>query len=313
MAQCNAFVGDFLTTHYFYWRSLFWPQLAGVIFLVVGLTVIRRQLSFRLDSIPILGRVFVPVALATFGAEHMASANFMKDMVPAYVPGHIFWIYFVGIALFAAAISIIADHCVAVSGSLLGVMWIFFVLMLHTPRVIADPHDRFAWAVVLRDFVFALGAWTLAATHFEQHRPLMAGCVITACRVLAALIFMFFGVEHLLHPEYTPGVPLPQLTAAWMPWKHVWGFIVGVLLLASGVAMLVNRKARAITSCLGIGVTIVVLCINLPMLLVAKQPSEINTGTNYVGDTLLFAGIIFFFAAAMRSEGAAAREHGLSS
>ncbi len=302
-----------MTPHYFYWRFLFWPQLAGLIFLILGLIVVRRQLSLRLDSIPVLGRVFIPVALATFGAEHMASAGFMKEMVPAYIPGHVFWIYFVGIALFAAAISIMADRCVAVSSSLLGLMWVFFVLMLHTPRVLAAPHDRFAWAVALRDFVFALGAWTFAATNFEPRRPLLANRVIVVCRTLAGLIFMFFGAEHLLHPEYTPGVPLPQLTAEWMPWKHVWGFVIGVLLIASGVAMLVNRKARVITTWLGIGVTTVVLCINLPMLLLAKQPSAINTGTNYVGDTLLFAGIIFFFAAAMRREGELAKVAGSNS
>jgi hypothetical protein len=46
----------------------------------------------------------------------------------------------------------------------------------------------------------------------------------------------------------------------------------------------------------------VVLCINLPMLLLARQPSDINVGVNYVGDTLLFAGIIFFLASAMPTE-----------
>jgi uncharacterized membrane protein len=291
-----------VTPHYFYWRFLFWPQLAGIVFLVLGLIVIRRLLSLRIEVLPVLGRVFVPFALAVFGTEHMVSANFMKEMVPDYVPGHVFWIYFVGLALYAAAISIMLDRQVDLSGPLLGLMWFLFVLMLHMPRVVANPRDRFAWAVVLRDFVFALGAWTFAAIHIEPDRPVLARRVIAVCRVLAALIFLFFGVEHLLHPGYTPGVPLPQLTAAWIPWKHVWGFCIGVLLLASGITMLINHGSRMVTTWLGIGVTVVVLFINLPMLLVAREPSAINTGMNYVGDTLLFAGIIFFFATAMPRE-----------
>jgi uncharacterized membrane protein len=291
-----------VSPHYFYWRFLFWPQLAGVIFLLLGLFVVRRQLSFRLESLPVLGRVFVPFALATFGAEHMVSANFMKDMIPAYVPGHLFWIYFVGVALFAAAISILFDRYVDLSASLLGLMWVLFVLMMHIPGLLSALRDRFIWAVTLRDLTFGLGAWTLAATRIAARRPIFAGRVITGWRVLAALIFLFYGVEHLLHPQYAPGVPLPQLTAAWIPWKHVWGFCIGVLLLASGITMLINRRSRVVTTWLGIGVTLVVLFINLPMLLVAKQPSEINTGTNYVGDTLLFAGIIFFLAGAMPVE-----------
>ncbi len=291
-----------MSPHYFYWRFLFWPQLAGFVLLVTGLMAVRRELSFRLNTLPVLGRVFVPFALAVFGTEHMVSANFMKDMVPSYVPGHTLWIYFVGLALFAAAVSIMADRYVELSGSLLGLMWLLFVIMLHAPNVVANPRDRFAWAVALRDLVFALGAWTLAALHMKARRAAPARYVIAGCRVSAAIIFLFFGVEHLLHPEYTPGVPLPQLTAAWMPWKHVWGFCIGMLLLASGVTMLINRWSRTVTTWLGIGVTVVVVFINIPMLALARQPSEINTGTNYVGDTLLFAGIIFFFAEAMRRE-----------
>jgi len=292
-----------VTPHYVFWRFLFWPQLAGLIFLVMGFIVLRRQLSLRLDAMPVLGRIFVPFALAVFGGEHMASANFMKDMVPSYVPGHVFWVYFVGLALFAAALSIMFDRYVELSGALLGLMWFLFVLMLHIPRVLADPHDRFSWAVVLRDFAFALGAWTLAATHIQRRKPALGRSVIVACRVLAAFIFIFFGVEHLLHPEYTPGVPLPQLSPAWLPLKHTWGFCIGVLLLASGIAMLINRWSRAVTTWLGIGVTLVVMFINFPMFVLAKEGSEINTAVNYVGDTLLFAGIIFFFASAMRISG----------
>ena len=289
-----------MTPHYFYWRFLFWPQLAGFVFLIAGLIIVRRQLSFRLDAFPGLGRVFVPFALAVFGAEHLVSADFMKAMVPDYLPGRAFWIYFVGLCLFAAAISVLADRCVEISGTLLGLMWFLFVVMLHVPFVKSDPHNRFAWAVATRDFVFALGAWTLAATHFEAKRPVFARYVIIACRVLAALIFLFYGVEHLLHPEYSPGIPLPGLQAAFIPWKHVWGFCIGVLLLASGVTMLINRWSRCVITVLGVGVTLVVLLINFPMLLAARQPSDINTGMNYVGDTLLFAGIIFFFAVAMK-------------
>lgn len=299
--------GGFVSPHYVYWRFLFWPQFAGAVFLIFALIVLRKQLSFRFRELPIFGRVFVPFALAVFGGEHFASAAFMKDAVPSYMPGHLFFIYFVGCALFAAAISIILDRHVALSASLLGLMWFLFVLMLHIPRVASTPRDRIAWAVVLRDFVFALGAWTLAATRIAAHRPALArrsiaDWVIIVCRVFAAFVLLFYGVEHLLHPEYTPGVPLPQLSPAWLPWKHVWGFCIGVLLLASGVTMLINKKARATTTLLGVGVTIVVLCINLPMWALASQ-SDLTAAINYVGDTALFAGIIFLLAGAMPRDG----------
>lgn len=291
-----------MSPHYVFWRFLFWPQLAGAVFLLFGFIALRKELSLRPQSLPNFGRVFVAFALAVFGGEHLASAGFMKDMVPSYVPAHMFWIYFVGFCLFAAAISIILDRYVVISASLLGLMFVLFVLMLHLPRALELRNDRFAWAVAVRECFFATGVWTLAATRVAAHRPVLARRVITACRVFAAFVLLFYGVEHLLHPEYTPGVPLPQLSPAWLPWKHVWGFSIGMLELASGVAMLINKKSRAVTTWLGVGVTLVVLFINFPMFVLAKEGSDITTGINYVADTLLFAGIIFLLADAMPTE-----------
>ena len=288
-----------MASNYVFWRYFVWPQLAGTGFLFAGLVAIRRRLSFNLADLSVLGRVFVPVPLAVFGAEHFASASAMKDMVPSWIPGHLFWIYFVGSALFAAAISILTMKYVRLSASLLGLMFFLFVVLLHVPNVMQHPMDRFAWAVVTRDFSFALGAWTLAATQMADAGSEAGRRAIVVCRSLFALVLVFYAVEHLLHPEFTPGVPLPQPMPGWIPLRAAWGYVTGIMLLASGVSLLAGKYARATTTGLGITVTLVVLCINTPMLAVATLPAEIPTAVNYVADTMLFAGMIFFVAAAV--------------
>lgn len=298
-----------MSPHYFYWRFLSWPQLSGAVFLLLGFFAIRKQFPTKFDSLPILGRVFVPFALAVFGAEHMASAGFMKDMVPAWIPGHVFWIYFVGLALFAAALSIMSMRYVELSASLLGFMFLTFVLTMHLPGAIEERKNRVIWTVAARDFFFSLGAWTLAATQARTRGASFGESVITACRVLAGLILLFFGVEHLLHPDVIPGVPLAALTPAWMPVRLFWGYAIGVLSLAAGATMLfsrtlmnrprMNRCARAAAIALAVGVTIVVIGMNVPMFVKASQPSETILAVNYIGDSLLFAGMIFFLAGAM--------------
>jgi hypothetical protein len=45
--------------------------------------------------------------------------------------------------------------------------------------------------------------------------------------------------------------------------------------------------------------TLMVFVVYLPLYVVAKQPSEMNTAVNYIFDTLLLAGTILFFAQAM--------------
>ena len=275
------------------------PELAGVVFLLAGFVAIRRRLSFNLADISVLARVFVPVPLAIFGAEHFASANAMKDFVPSWIPGHLFWIYFVGCALYAAAISILTMKYVRLSATLLGLMFFLFVVLLHIPNVIQHPGDRFAWAVAIRDFCFALGAWTLAASQMADAGSEGGRRAVVVCRSLFALVLIFFAVEHLIHPTFTPGVPLPQPLPAWIPIPATWGYLTGIMLLLSGVSLLTGKYAQATTTWLAITVTLVILCINTPMLAVAALPMEIITAVNYVGDTMLFAGMIFLVAAAV--------------
>jgi uncharacterized membrane protein len=282
-----------------YWHYVFWLEFAGVTVLVIGFIAVRRQLSFNLDALPILGRVFVPASLAVFGAEHLDSAKDIMQLVPAWMPARLFWAYFVGFALIAAAISITLMKYVRLSAPLLGTMLLLFVLMIHIPSVVATPHDRFRWAVAARDLVFSAGAWALAGTQMEGRHPQLAHRLIAGCRAVFAAVLLFFGIEHLLHPQNLPGVPLEQLTLAWIPVRSLWGYFVGVLLLASGVSLLINKQARTAATWLGIAITLVVLLIYTPLLVVAAKPSEMTTAINYIADTLLFAGSIFLLARAL--------------
>jgi len=195
--------------------------------------------------------------------------------------------YFVGVALLAAAVSIVTQIYVRLAATLLGVMLLLFVVMLSVPNLAAHPGDRFAWALVTRDTLFALGAWALA------------GRWVTACRVCIGAILLFFGVEHLLHPANLPGVPLEQMTLPWIPLRPFWGIAMGAMLLVCGAMILIDRHARAAAAWLGIATTIVVIILYLPLLIVARQPLEVTTAMNYIGDTLLFAGSILLLAEAL--------------
>jgi uncharacterized membrane protein len=301
--------GEVVGEHYVYWRFLFWPQLAGMTFLVAGLIAVRRQLSWRLDDLTVLGRVFVPAALATFGAEHLASAHFIMQGVPAWMPWHLFWAYFVGCALFAASVSFVANRYVKLSSWLLGLMLLIFVLTMHLPNVVHAPHDRIRWAVMLRDFLFGLGAWSLALTRMDDPR---ARRVFPAIRWLAAFILLFFAAEHFLHPVNAPGVPLEQETPAFIPLRPLWGYLIGTITAAAGISILLNKFARTVTTWLAIADTAVVLFIYVPLFVVASVGSQMNTAVNYIFDTLLLAGAVFLLAGGMPSRDAVGQREQLS-
>jgi uncharacterized membrane protein YphA (DoxX/SURF4 family) len=221
------------------------------------------------------------------------------QMVPPWMPARLFWAYFVGFALVAASTSIALRKHVRLSASLLALMLLLFVFSMHLPYLAADPRDRFSWAVALRDLVFALGAWALAETQGRKRHERQADRWLVTCRVVFALVLVYFGIEHWLHPDFAPGVPLEQRTPAWVPVRSVWGYIVGAILVINGFSILTNKHARTAATLLGVAITVVVLFIYVPMLVVAMQPSEVNNAVNYIADTTLFAGSIFLLAAAI--------------
>jgi hypothetical protein len=168
---------------------------------------------------------------------------------------------------------------------------------LHVPNVVANPHSRFAWAVLLRDTAFAAGLLALAGSAAPpvSRWPRL----VMVSRIVFAIAALFFAVEHFLHPEFVPGVPLERLTPAWALAPRVWGYVVGAVLLASGALLIVNRRAREAAAWLGIVVAIAVVWIYVPMIGPAHGTAELVDAINYVADTLLFAGTAFILAEAL--------------
>jgi len=51
-----------------------------------------------MDKITTLGRIFIAIALVVFGVQHFMYGVFVAGLVPAWMPGRLFWAYFVGAA-----------------------------------------------------------------------------------------------------------------------------------------------------------------------------------------------------------------------
>jgi uncharacterized membrane protein len=280
-----------------------WPWLVGLVFLAGGLAVIRKELvtAHGLDRWIELGPVFVAAPLAVFATEHFVAARAMAQIVPVWMPARLFWAYFVGCALIAAATSLVAMKFVRLSATLLGVMFLLFVLMLELPFAITHPGDRLGWNFVLRETSFAGGAWALAGSWNSQAGKQKWMILFGRFSLAAAVIY--FGFEQVLHPEFTPGVPDVKLTPAWVPLHAMWGYPVGAFLVLAGVALLINIKARISASCIGLLMTLLTALLYLPILALTRDPSQMTDAINFVADTLMFGGMALLVAGALPAEG----------
>ena len=279
-------------------------SLAGVVFLAAGTVTARMELAAArgLERLVVLGPTLFAASLAAFGAENLASADAIAQIVPKWMPWHLFWVYFVGLAELAAALSLVAKRRVGLTAGLLAAMFLIFVLTIHLPNVLAQPRNRILWAVMLRDTSFGAAAMALTGSMTGDGKPGTRKWLVLAGRVLFALSLLMFGFEHMLHPEFAPGVPLAKLTPTWVPWRFFCADVVGAVLLVAGGALLFNKWARFAASSVGLTMVVLTVGLYLPIFAMTHGPAAGIEGANYVFDTLLFGGAALLVAGAMPSE-----------
>jgi uncharacterized membrane protein YphA (DoxX/SURF4 family) len=107
---------------------------------------INSKLFTALDKLSFLGKYFYGIMLVIFGIDHFLYTDFVKTLVPLWIPGNIFWTYVAGIALIGAGLSFIINFKVKPISMLTGAMLFIWLILLHIPRSFAadnstDPNE----------------------------------------------------------------------------------------------------------------------------------------------------------------------------
>ena len=270
---------------------VFWGCVSGSLFLLVGLVLVRAEMirASGPDKLLLLGYAFVAASLAVFGTEHLVAADLLVALVPSWMPAPLFWTYFVGVGLFAAAASFIARRMLPWSALLLAIMFFIFVLSMDLPAVIETADERLPWTLMLREAAFGGGALALAGMA-RKDNVRMSRVLIAIGRTCVAVALIVYSIEHFAFPTFAPGVPLTKLTPDWVPVPQLWAYAVGVVLLASGTAMLFNRRTRTAAAAVGGVMLLLTLFLYFPLLVKAYGTPQALEEMNYVFDTLLFGG-----------------------
>jgi uncharacterized membrane protein len=112
------------------------------------------------------------VVLFIFGIFHFMYPHDLLVFVPNFLPGGITWAYIVGAAFILVSISFLTNRYVKLSGYLLAVLLIFFILTIHVPNYLnaGDKEmKQMALINILKDTaIFGFALHIAAGAHHQK-------------------------------------------------------------------------------------------------------------------------------------------------
>ena len=284
--------------------QVIWSYSVGSTVFAIGLiTMFLRgdwQQARGFDKLVLFGPLFFATPIAAFGTEHFTLTKIIASLVPAWIPWHLFWAYFVGTCFIAAGFSLVTRIQVRLSASLLALTFFLFVVLMDIPIWARHPRDRFALTFALRELAFSGGPLALAAGLSQKWSSRGAHIFATIARYFIAIPVLFYSFEQFMHADHVPGVPLEPLIPAYIFGHTIWAYLAAVVYAVTGALLLVGKNKRAAASWLGLTVLLVELVVYVPIAVVER--ASLDKGLNYLFDTLMFCGTILLLAGAMPRE-----------
>lgn len=149
------------------WGNFFkWLAMAAGTFLFAGTCAATggARILGRLTEMLAAG---APGFLAAFmiGAAILhvrAAAAIDQYYMPAYIPWHLFWIYFTAGALALGGVGLLVPPTRRLAARLTSLMIFLWCPLLHIPRTFAEPRNPAEWCGVFESLAFAAIAFQLA-------------------------------------------------------------------------------------------------------------------------------------------------------
>jgi uncharacterized membrane protein YphA (DoxX/SURF4 family) len=282
-----------------------WSYSVGAVVFVAGLAAIFLRGDWQkargLDKLLLFGPLFYAVPVAAFGTEHFTLTPVIASIIPAWIPWHYFWTYFVGACFIAGALALVTGIHVRLAASGFALNFFLFVVLMDMPAWLRHPGSQFGLTFVLRELSFCAGPLALAASLSEPGRSSRSRILLTVARYFIAIAALYYSFEQFLHGDHVPGVPLEPLTPTWIIGHAIWTYVAAVAYAITGALLFVGKKTRAAATWLGLTVLFIVLVVYVPIAVVER--ASLDKGLNYVMDTLMFGGAVLMLAGAMPRPG----------
>ena len=115
-----------------------------------------------------IAHILFAIPFAVFGLMHLTNADKMAGYVP--IPGGEFWVYLTGVAMLAAAISIITGKLTKIACLSLAVLLLVIIVTMQIPGLTNPQTMQMAMSGLLKDTSLMGGALLIAGLyHNNEH------------------------------------------------------------------------------------------------------------------------------------------------
>ena len=152
-----------------------WLGFAEIFSLAVGAAMLAALLDpAQRPSWKVAARYAYGICPLIFGLSHFVYLDFTAGMVPGWLPAPFFWAALTGAGHLAAGLAILSGVLSRLAAGMLAAMMGSFALLLHLPRVVADPTSQIEWTMLAIATTLAGAAWIVRAGLTPRERSAAA-------------------------------------------------------------------------------------------------------------------------------------------
>lgn len=245
-----------------------------------------------------IGNWFYGIAIVVYGLQQLWYGNFRTVQLPAwqsYLPLLPVWAYLTGIGLIILGAAIISGKKAREAALLTGCFFLFLFLFVQIPfEIFGDPNSQHlgVWTSALKGLALSGGAFVMAGS-FNKNDSQPSSLVKFSEKLIPfgplffSITMISFGIAHFL---YADGVS--TLVPSYFPDHVFWTLLAGVVLIASGLAIILQIRRGAIALLFSIALFLWVIFLHLPRAIEEPYASRANEVSSFF-DAVAFCGIAF--------------------
>ena len=227
-----------------------------------------------MKNLIIPGRFFLAVAVIAFGVEHLIYALTRAGLGPPWTPVNPLLAFVVGVLLVVGGAGVATGVQLRCAAIMLACVFIFRAILCYAPKLAANIRNPGPWTSAFE--LVAMGGASLVLVAMSATRTPSSGrtrvqpsALLSWGQNLFAVSLIVFGIQHLMY-----GAFVAKLIPAWIPARLFWAYFVGVVFIATCLAIVSGKLARLAATLMGTMFFLWVVILHAPRVAAALHNAD---------------------------------------